>query len=152
MWLVQLWIELIECLLVSFWRLASPQVILKTRHIGGIFHSQSGSLLLVEVHMSKGLIGGIPLERIKCVHGLLFMNVFFLMKAYMLKCVTVLDFMLELHFERGGTDEKTKLCNAKKEKKRNTLSQLIRLIGNKAVTRLRASRNFPELKLGAFSL
>lgn len=149
---MQLWIELIECLLVFFWRLASPQVILKTRHIGGIFHFQSGSLLLVEVHMSKGLIGGILLEKIKCVHGLLFMNVFSLMKAYMLKCVTVLDFMLELHFERGGTDEKIKLCNAKKEKKRNTLSQLIRLIGNKAVTRLRASRNFPELKLGAFSL
>lgn len=37
---MQLWIELIECLLVSFWRLASPQVILKTRPIGGIFHSQ----------------------------------------------------------------------------------------------------------------
>lgn len=77
---MQLWIELIECLLVSFWHLASPHV--------------------------------------KCVHGLLFMNVFSLMKAYMLKCVTVLDFMLELHFERGGTDEKIKLCNAKKEKKK----------------------------------
>lgn len=67
--------------------------------------------------MLKGLIGGTPLEKIQCVHGLLFMNVFSLMKACMLKCASVLDFMLELHFERGGTDEKIKLCNAKKEKK-----------------------------------
>lgn len=60
---------------------------------------------------------GTPLEKIQYVHELLSMTVFCLMKAYMLKCVTVLDFMLESHFERGGTDEKIKLCNAKKEKK-----------------------------------